>query len=396
MSIDLTSQQEAARAELRALVAREILPHAARFDREEALPVEIFQRLAGERLLGSMLPAHYGGREFDPITYGLLHEELGRGCSSLRTAIIAHDMVAQALLRWGSSSQQERWLPKLTRGNALCAFALTEPDVGSDAKSLETAAVAREDGYRLTGEKKWITSGQTADLFLVFARCHEGVAAFLVEKDRPGFSRRPISGLLGLRAAMLAELHFDECLIPRENLLGAVGFGFSHVAQSALDLGRYCVACGCVGIAQACLDASIRYANEREQFGVKLREHQLIQEMLAEMIVQVEASRLLCRKAGHRRSDGDPRSIMDTSIAKYHASRVAMKAARDAVQIHGANGCSDAYPVARYFRDAKVMEIVEGSSQIHQILIANHGCREYGAPDPSAGALAGKGVDEAS
>ena len=273
--------------------------------------------------------------------------------------------------------QRDSLLPRLASGESLGALAVSEPNVGSDAKSIETTAERSTGSYILNGAKKWITSGQIADLFLILARYEGKPTSFLVERGRPGFSVEPISGLLGLRASMVAEISFRRCEIPQENLIGRAGFGLSSVIQTALGLGRYSVAWGSVGIAQACLDACLSYASERRQFGAPLKEHQLVQEMIAEMTTNLKAARLLCYQAGYLKQSGDPRGIMETFVAKYFASRVAMRAAVDAVQIHGANGCSGAYPVQRYLRDAKVMEVIEGSSQIQQILISKYAFQEY-------------------
>lgn len=235
---------------------------------------------------------------------------------------------------------------------------------------METAVTPHNGHLRINGRKKWITYGQIADLFLVFAQYEGKPTAFLVERDRPGLTIRPLRGILGTKASMLAELHFDECEIPRDNLLGAVGFGFTAVGSSALDWGRYSVACGCVGIAQACLEASLEYSSKRKQFGVYIKEHQLIRRMITNIVTNVEAARLMCYQAGYLKDSGDPEAAMAAFKAKYFASVIANQVAQDAVQIHGANGCSDGYPVERYLRDAKVMEIIEGSSQIQQLIIA--------------------------
>lgn len=375
MQIELTPQQKKAQARFKAFVDEEIIPYAERGDREEKTPPRLIEKLAQKGYLGAALPQEMGGMGMEMITYGLLNEEIGRGCSSLRSLLTVHNMVAQALLMWGSKFQKDYWLPKLASGEVIAAFALSEPNIGSDAKSIETTAISG-DSYILNGQKKWITYGQIADVFLVFAQHEDKSSAFLVEKNSPGLSIKPIFGMLGVRASMLAELHLNNCRIPRENLLCREGFGFSHVANSALDYGRYSVAWGCVGIAQASLEASLQYTSQRQQFGVYLKEHQLIQQMISEMLTNVKAARLLCFQAGYLKNTGDLKSIMETSIAKYFASRIATKAANDAVQIHGGNGCSSEYPVQRYLRDAKIMEIIEGSNQIQQITIAEYGYQQ--------------------
>ncbi|HEX9734000.1 MAG TPA: acyl-CoA dehydrogenase family protein [Thermoanaerobaculia bacterium] len=372
MWIELSDEQKQARQQFRGFVDEHVAPHAGRWDREERLPLEIVGELRSRGYLGAPLPVEAGGGGMDAIRYGLLTEELARGCSSVRTILTVHDMVTFAVWRWGSPYLKTQWVPRMARGEMLCAFALSEPEVGSDAKSI--AAQARPDGedYVIDAHKMWISLGLVADLFLVFARCDDQLAAFLVPASTPGLSRRPTPSVMGTRAAYIAELELAGCRVPAENLVGRVGFGFSHVAAAGLELGRYSVAWGSVGIAQACLDACLAYTAERRQFGVPLRDHQLVRRKLTEMIVNTRAARLLCYRAGTLRALGDPGATMETMIAKYHASRTAARAAGDAVQLHGANGLSDAYPVARYLRDAKVTEVIEGSTQIQQITIARY------------------------
>jgi glutaryl-CoA dehydrogenase (non-decarboxylating) len=377
MEIELTRRQKGNRDDFKRFASAEVEPYADRADREGRFSPEALRKIAEGGYLGSVLPEDWGGRGIDIVSYGLLHEEIGRACSSARSIITVHDMVAMAILKWGSERQRKWLLPGLASGKSIGAFAVSEANVGSDAKSIETTATRSNGSYILNGAKKWITAGQIADVFLVLARCENKPAAFLVERGRPGFSVEPISGLLGLRASMAAEISFRECEIPPENLVGRVGFGLMSVVLTALGLGRYSVAWGSVGITQACLDACVRYASRRRQFGSFLKEHQLIQEMIAEMTTNLKAARLLCYQAGRLKQEGDSREVMETFVAKYFASRAAMRAAIDAVQIHGANGCAGEYPVQRYMRDAKVMEIIEGSSQISQLLIANYAFQEY-------------------
>ncbi|MHC5744968.1 MAG: acyl-CoA dehydrogenase family protein [Nostoc sp.] len=377
MKLELSTQQKNAQAKFKAFVNEEICPSAGEWDRKEFTPPELIKKIAEHGFLGAILPQEYGGKGMDMITYGILNEELGRGCSSVRSLLTVHNMVAYALCKWGNKSQKEYWLPKFASGEIIAAFALSEPNVGSDAKSVETTAILAGDAYILNGQKKWITYGQIADVFLVFGKCEGKPTAFLVEKNSPGLSVKAMSGILGVRASMSAELLFNNCHVSLENLVGKLGFGFSYIASSALDYGRYSVASGCVGIAQACLEACIKYTNERKQFGVYLKEHQLIRQMITQMITKVKAARLLCYQAGYLKDINDPNSIMETAIAKYFASTVATKIANDAVQIHGGNGCSSEYPVERYLRDSKIMEIIEGSTQIQEITIAESGYQDY-------------------
>ena len=377
MKIELSAQQKNAKTEFRAFVNQEILPNAGNWDKQEFTPPQLIKKIAESGFLGAILPQEYGGKGMDMVTYGILNEEIGRGCSSVRSLLTVHNMVSQALYKWGNKSQKEYWIPKLASGEIIAAFALSEPNVGSDAKSVETTATLAGDAYILNGQKKWITYGQIADVFLVFAKCEDKPTAFLVEKNSPGLCVKPMSGILGIRASMTAELHFDNCHIPVENNIGKLGFGFSYIASYALDYGRYSVAWGSVGIAQACLEACIKYTNERKQFGVYLKEHQLIRQKITQMIANVKAARLLCYQAGYLKEINNPNSITETSIAKYFASTVATKIANDAVQIHGGNGCSSEYSVERYLRDSKIMEIIEGSTQIQEITIAESGYQDY-------------------
>ena len=371
--------QQEARVAFRAFADRELRPHANAFDREEALPRALIARMATEGYLGTNIPAEYGGRPMDAVTYGLLHEEIGAACSSTRSLLTVHGMVCHAIATWGTPDQATRLLPALARGERLAAFALSEPEVGSDARAVR--AVARTEGDRviLNGSKKWTSFGEIADLLLVLAGHERGPVALLVDASRDGVTRRPTRGMLGTRASMLAEIDFHECVIPAQMVLKRPGFGL-QVIGSALDMGRFSVAWGCVGIGQACLEACESYSRERVQFGRPIAEHQLVARMLADMIAGVRASRALCLQAALARAADATSAIADTLVAKYFASTTAMKLATHAVQIHGANGCSADYPVARYLRDAKTMEIIEGSNEIQQMLIARHAHMEVQHP----------------
>ncbi|HTG36589.1 MAG TPA: acyl-CoA dehydrogenase family protein [Thermoanaerobaculia bacterium] len=377
MNLELSPEQRAARAEFRAFAAAEIAPHADRWDREAATPAALIDQLRERAYLGSNVAREWGGTGRDMIAYGLLTEEIGRGCSSVRSLLTVHDMVAHAIQRWGSPAQKQRYLPAMARGEILGALALSEPEAGSDAKSVQTTASDSGDAWVLDGRKKWTTYGQLAGLFLVLAQADGKPTAFLVERETPGVAVRPLHGITGTRASMLAEIFFEGCRVPKENLLGRPGFGVSHVISAALEHGRYSVAWGSVGLGQACLDASRTYAAGRRQFGAPIADHQLIRRMLTNMIVEVRAARLLCLRAGWLRDAGDPGASGEIMVAKYYASTMATRAANDAVQIHGANGCSEEYPVGRYLRDSRVMEIIEGSTQIQQITIPLFELQEF-------------------
>ena len=374
MKIELTQEQQKHKDIFKSFIDKEIFPYADEFDLNQSIPEQIIQKIAQQGWFGVTVPKKFGGLELDTISWGLLCEEIGRASASLLSLVTVHYMLCNAIHKWGTDTQQKHWLPKLAKGEKLCAFALTEPEIGSDAKNVGTSATLSDDGsFVLNGSKKWISCAQIADVFLIIAQSDGQPCAFLVEKNTPGFEIVPINDMMGFRAAMIAEIHMKNCIIPKENLIGKIGFGFSHVAGAALDSGRYTIAWGCVGLGQACQDASIAYAAQRKQFGTYLKDHQLIQQMIADMITNVKAARLLCYNAGYLKSTGDPQVIMATSIAKYFASKMAAKVSSDAVQIHGANGCSSLYPVERYMRDAKTMEIIEGSNQIQQLLISRYG-----------------------
>ncbi|MCC7361288.1 MAG: acyl-CoA dehydrogenase family protein [Anaerolineales bacterium] len=369
MQLAFTPEQQAHQQTFHAFVQAEVLPRVEAYDEAGVFPPELVSALGQAGYLGALAPTSLGGLGLDMLTFGLLNEALGQGCASARSLLTVHSMVLASLLRWGSAAQKARWLPGFVSGRLVGAFALTEPESGSDANSLATAAMPDGEGFRLTGCKKWITFGQTAGLFLLFAKLDGRTTAFLVERDTPGLTVVPIAPPAGCRASMLAELRLESCRVPAANLLGRAGAGWTYVANTALDNGRYSVAWGCVGLAQACLDATVAYTGARRQFGAFLKEHQLIQAMLTDMVANVEAARLLCCKAGYLQQTGDPGAPLATSLAKYFAARAAGQVASEAVQAHGANGFSRAYPVQRHWRDAKVMDVIEGSRQIQQMVI---------------------------
>jgi hypothetical protein len=367
----------AQRRRSREFIDRVIGAHAEEFDLEQEVPRGVFEALAREGVLGALVPAEYGGTGLDPLAVGLLCEDMGRASASLLSLITVHTMVSLAIARWGSAAQRTRWLPPLARGETLAAFALTEPDVGSDVKSVATRVERKDGGFVITGTKKWISFGQVAGLFFVVGNCEGKLAAFLVERDTPGLVVEPIANMLGFRAAMLAEVRMNECVVAGDSMVGSLDFGFSQIVGSVLDHGRYCIAWGSVGLAQACLDASLDYSEQRIQFGRALRDHQLVQRMIADMVVNTRAARLLCRDAARTRAEGGPDMIIGAAVAKYFSGTIVEKLASDAVQIHGANGCSSSYPVQRYLRDAKIMNIIEGSAQMQQMMIAQHGYQRW-------------------
>lgn len=384
MALLLTPEQAAARAEFRGFVDREVEPRAGRHDREEALDLGVVRALAAARLLAADLPAEQGGRGLDPVSLGLLAEELGRGCSSVRSLMTVHGMVAHTIARWGTPTQRDEWLARLGGGERLAALAVSEAEAGSDLARVRTLARRDGDDHVLTGDKCWITCGQLADVFLVLAQAEAGPTAFLVRRDATGLEVEPLRGMLGTRGSMLATLRLRGCRVPAGALLGRPGLGLAWIVGTALDHGRFTVGCGAVGIAQACLEASVRHAERREQFGARLIEHQLVRRMLCEMTAGTRAARLLCLHAAQLRAARHPDSVAETSLAKYFAARTAMRSATDAVQIHGALGCSGERPVERLLRDAKVMEIIEGSNEMHQLHIPDLAVAEVAAIDQAA------------
>jgi glutaryl-CoA dehydrogenase (non-decarboxylating) len=372
MDIRLTDRQRECRETARRFAAEQVAPWTDRIDRDQVTPASVLAALKSSGYLGAALPAAFGGGGLDAVSYGLVTEEIGKQCSSIRSLMTVHNMAAQAIVRFGTPEQHARWLPGLCTGEQIIAFALSEPEVGSAAHTVRTEATERGDGYELSGTKKWVTYGLVADCFLVFAQ-HDGKPlALVVERNSEGLEVGPLTEMLGTRGAMLAELRFDRVPVARDCRLGPPGSGISLVANAAIDHGRFSVAWGSTAIIQACLDACLSYAWNRRQGDVRLSDFQLIRRQLTDMLVAHTASRALCYRSACLRDQGDPRAVMETSLAKYHASTAAMRVAADAVQMHGANGCGADYPVSRYLRDATVMGIVEGTSEIHQLSLANY------------------------
>ena len=376
MDLSLSPEHEAVRHLAADFVDREIVPHAAEWDRREAIDRTVIHRLGDLGLLGLTIPEEMGGSGGDHTAYCLVLEELGRGDSAVRGLVsVSLGLVGKTIAAYGTPDQQKQWLPRLCSGAALACFGLTEPGTGSDAASLATRAIRDTDndgdGWTISGSKMFITNGMWADVVLLFARTGgpgpRGVTAFLVPMDSPGLTRREIHGKLGLRGQPTAELTFDGVRVPDSARVGAEGNGFK-VAMSALDKGRMSVGAGCVGIAQGCLNVAVRYAGERTQFGKPIAAHQLVQELLARIAVDTAAARLLVWRVADLIDRGLPFST-EASMAKLYASEAAVRAANDALQVFGGYGYIDEYPVGKYLRDARVMTLYEGTSQIQQLLI---------------------------
>jgi alkylation response protein AidB-like acyl-CoA dehydrogenase len=396
MDFDYTPEQLAIRKHMREFAERNIVPVAQKNDRDCKFDWDVAKKIFAEGFLGCPVPEKYGGLGMDYIAYGLMTEEVNRVCSSTRTLFsVQTSLVALTILKWGTEEQKKFYLPKLCSGELIGCYGLTEPEAGSDAANQQTRAVKDGNDYILSGQKVWISCGSIAHYALVFATVdpklgHKGITCFIVDTKSKGFSAQPIKGKLGLRASDTSSLFLDEVRVPKENILGNVGEGFK-VAMSALDNGRFSVAAGAVGLVQGCIDASTKYAMERRTFGVPIGEHQQVQAMIADMVADCEAGRLLYLRAAHLKNKG-VRNTLETSIAKLFCGEAANRAAHNAVQIFGGYGYSDEYPVERYFRDAKVLNIYEGTREIQRLIIAQDalGIRyANGSPTGRPTALAG-------
>src|SRR5579884_2992960 len=362
MDFELSDEQRLVRETARAFTDKEIVERARENDRNEHFDLELVRKIADQGYLGAIVPREYGGAGLDYLTYGLIVEEVGRGCSAMRTVVsVQTSLVCSAILRWGTEEQKQHYLPKLCSGEWLGCFGLTEPDTGSDAANQKTRAKKTDNGWVINGSKMFISMANHAKVALVFAQTdpdkgHRGVACFLVDTDQPGFKPQEIHHKLGLRGSATAD-----------QLLGEVGDGFK-VAMSNLDSGRYSVAAGCVGICQGCLDASVKYAKERQQFGRPIASFQLVQEMLTDIAVKTDAARMLVWRAGYLKDQGKPNTT-ETSIAKLYATEAANRCATTAIQVFGGAGYVDDYPVERYLRDVRVTTLYEGTSQIQKLII---------------------------
>ncbi|MGW2818792.1 acyl-CoA dehydrogenase family protein [Streptomyces sp. NPDC001415] len=375
MNLELSEEQAAVRQLAEEFVGREITPHVVEWDRSESVDKSIVKKLGALGFLGLTIDEEYGGSGGDHLAYCLVTEELGRGDSSVRGIVsVSLGLVAKTIASWGGEEQKRAWLPRLTSGDAIGCFGLTEPGTGSDAGNLTTKAV-RDDtcgDYVINGAKMFITNGTWADVVLLFARTndtpgHRGISAFLVPTDTPGLTRRTVHGKLGLRGQATAELVLDDVRVPADALLGPEGKGFS-IAMSALAKGRMSVAAGCVGIAQAALDAAVKYAGEREQFGKSIAHYQLVQELISDISVDVDAARLLTWRVADLIDRGEEFATA-ASKAKLFASEAAVRSANNALQVFGGYGYIDEYPVGKLLRDARVMTLYEGTSQIQKLII---------------------------
>ena len=374
MDFELSDEQRLIQQTAREFTDGEVIPVAGKNSANHHFDLDLVQKIADQGYLGAIVPREYGGAGLDYTTYAIICEEIGRGCSGMRTVVsVQTSLVCSTILKWGTEEQKQKYLPLLCSGEWLGCFGLTEPGTGSGAADQKTRAVQQDDGsWKINGAKMWISLGNHAKLCLVFAQTdpalgHRGIACFIVEADQPGFQPAEIEGKMGLWASDTAEIALDDVIAGPDSMLGGVGDGFK-VAMSALDSGRYSVAAGCVGLCQAALDESVRYAQERTQFDRPIAAFQLVQSMIADMVVRTDAARLLVFRAGAVK-DAGRKSTLETSIAKYYATEAAVWCANTAIQVHGGAGYSSDHPVERFFRDARVTTIYEGTSQIQQLII---------------------------
>jgi alkylation response protein AidB-like acyl-CoA dehydrogenase len=373
MDFTYSDEQKLIRETAREFAEREILPKIKENDREARFDRELARKLGEIGFLGAPVAEEHGGRGLDYVSYGLIAEEIGRADSSARTVVsVVTSLVGGPIEKWGTEEQKQKWLPRLCSGEGLGCFGLTEPDTGSDAANLRTRATKTDGGWSISGQKMWISLGNHSEVALIFAQTdpekkHRGLACFLVPCDSEGFTTQEIHGKLGLRSSDTAEISLDAVEVGDEAMLGEVGDGFK-VAMSALENGRYSVAAGCVGICEGCVESSVEYAKERKQFGVPLARFQLVQEMITDMILKRDASRMLVLRAGLLKDEGKP-NLTETSVAKLFATESAVECANLAIQVHGGSGYVDDYPVERYLRDARVTTLYEGTSQIQKLII---------------------------
>ncbi|WP_066062745.1 acyl-CoA dehydrogenase family protein [Neobacillus soli] len=372
MNFELTEEQQSVKKMVRKFVDKEIIPNIQEWDRKGHFQPAILKKLANLQLMGVCIPEEYGGVGMDYNTLAIVCEELERGDTAYRTAVSVHTgLNSMTLLQWGTEAQKQKYLVPQAQGHKIAAFGLTEPNAGSDVAAMSTTAKRDGDYYILNGSKTWISLCDVADNFLIFAKTdhdlgHKGITAFIVERSFEGVQTKAIKGKLGIRAGNTGEVFLTDVKVPVANRLGEEGEGFK-IAMSALDNGRFTVAAGAVGLIAASLEASLKYCHERKTFGKEIGKHQLVQQMIAKMSANLEISRLLVFKAGCLKNQGK-RNTQETSLAKWISCNAAFDAANDAVQIHGAYGYSDEYPVERFLRNSKAPVIYEGTREIHTIM----------------------------
>jgi butyryl-CoA dehydrogenase len=375
MDFDLTSDQKMLQTEVRKFAETELSPVAPDIDKSGEFPWDNLKKMAEMGLLGIIVPEEYGGAGFDFVSLAIAIEEISRACATTGVIVAVNNSLASyPIMQFGNDAQKKKYLPLLASGEKIGAFGLTEPNAGSDVAAMEATARLDGDHYILNGTKRFITNAGEAGIFVVFASTnrelkHKGVSAFIVERDTPGFSLGKHEDLMGIRATANCELIFEDAKIPKENLLGAENGGFK-ICMNTLDVSRIDIGAQAVGIAQGALDEAITYAKERKAFGQPICNFEMVQSMLADMATQIQAARLLVYYAGYCKDKGMPRFSRESAMSKYYASTVAVDVARMAVQIHGGYGYTKDYPIERLYRDAKILELYEGTSEIQKIVIA--------------------------
>ncbi len=381
MNFELDEEQELLQKTLRDYVANEITPNAKQWDQEEKFPWDVWKEMADMGIIGTAIPEEYGGSGMDFISHAIVAEELGYGCSSMRGSYsVTISLVGKTVLAWGTEEQKQKYLPRIADGEIVGFYGLTEPDAGSDAASLKTTAEQDGDYYILNGNKMWITHANAADFGIIFAKTDKeagarGVTAFLVDSDTPGFNPTAIHEKIGLRAQDTGEINLDNVRVHKDNMLGQPGKGM-RVAFSALDNARFTVSAGCVGSAQSAYDTAKEHAKQRVQFGKPIAGHQLVQQLLRNMILEIEMGRLLVYRAGALKNKGVP-NTRETSMAKYYCSEMVNRVIYNAMQVLGGYSFNAEYPLERMYRDARINTLYEGTSQIQQLIIGN---QELGIP----------------
>ena len=374
MKLELNEQQKMIQKMVREFAEKEVAPLAAEIDKKEEYPRKTLEKMAKLGLLGAIIPAEYGGAGLDTVSYTTIVEEISRKCASTGVITSVHNsLVAWPIMKYGTDEQKKKYLPILAKGEQIGAFAATEPNAGSDLGAMQTTSVLKGDKYIINGDKTFITSGSDAGIIIVFAVTDKsagpkGISSFIVESGFKGYKVGSIYEKMGINASGTAELIFENMEVPKENLLGKEGEGFK-IALSTLDVGRIGIASQAVGIAQAALDESIEYSKQRQQFGRPLAKFQAIQWMVADMATRIEASRFLVLNAAYKKDLGE-RISKEAAMAKLFASETAVEAAINAVQIHGGYGYTKEYTVERLFRDSKITEIYEGTSEVQRMVIA--------------------------
>ena len=376
MDFDLTPEQREVQATVQRFVDDRVLPRAIENDMNHHLDTGVIEGMGELGLLGIVIPEEFGGAGMDFVSEAVVCEEIERGEAAFRTLVSVHvGLNSLSLLRYGSEEQKERYLAPQATGEKLACFGLTEPAAGSDVAAMRTTARRDGDVYVLNGQKNWISYATIADHQLVFAKTdvsarHRGISAFIVEREWPGVTTRETENKLGIWAGSTGELFFENVEVPAENLVGEEGQGF-EIAMYGLDQGRFTVAAGACGVIRACLEQSVAYARERETFGKPIGRHQFVQDMIAEMVLGYETSKLLVMQAAWLKDKGQ-RNTRETSLAKWHATESAFRAAHLAIQVHGAYGYSAEYGIERYFRNARAPIIYEGTTQVHKMMQAEH------------------------